>query len=181
MFLVLILVHVYFFSYRYRLKPENFYYRQKEKHVSGFLLVLDKKTATFALTVFHYWSLTKIYHPIITLSYLLLFPEIDSFYHNHTLYDTFYQGLHLCHVHTNFTLTLSFNLIITKHTLQRYNPWNVTSIQSGPNCLHIWVINALFLTKFLALPLIICCVAIQHIPIQVLVHTNKLTTVSLLT
>jgi hypothetical protein len=143
------------FSYRYRPKPEELFYGQKQKIVPGYILFLGEKNATFGLTVFHYWSFTKIYHPIITLSYLLFPPKIDSFYHHHTLYDTFYQGLHLSHAHTNTNFTLSLNLIIKKHTLHRYNPKNVTSIQAGPNYLQIWVLYALFLTKFHASPLTI--------------------------
>jgi hypothetical protein len=91
---------VYFFSYRYRLKPDEIYNRQKQKNVIICFLFFGKQIATFALTVFHYWSFGNNDLPILTFSYLLLFTLIDYFYHHHTLYGTFCQGTNLTHAYT---------------------------------------------------------------------------------
>ncbi len=127
----------FFFFFVYKTKIDFFWSKMKNDFVFSFffcfffrvLRLSVTKTTFFALTVFHYRSFTKNYLPILTLSYLHLFPKINSFYHQHTLYDTFYQVTHLSHAHTDFTL--SFTFFIEKHTVRRYNTTNVTFILWG--------------------------------------------------
>ncbi len=71
------------------------------------------------LTLSLWLSLAKNYISILTLSYLLLYPILDIFYHKQPLYSTFNQEWITSQADTD--LTLFFNQFIQKHTMQRYN------------------------------------------------------------